>query len=149
MEQVRSDWSPLARRIQYELYRRMFNHLDVVGFLATEIEALKRGDYDNELIFSKRLRRKLDAYQAKASPHVKAARQLLEHTGDLSYGRLGTRINYLVTINGPEAVSLRRSAIDYDYYIERQIKPIADPILSIMKESFTSISTGQLSLIWH
>ncbi|MBC8797268.1 DNA polymerase II [Shewanella algae] len=147
MEQVRSDWSPLARRVQYELYRRMFNGLDVVGFLATEIEALKRGDYDSELVFSKRLRRKLDAYQAKASPHVKAARQLLEQTGDPRYGRLGTRIDYLVTINGPEAVSLRRSAIDYDYYIERQIKPIADPILSIMKESFTSISTGQMSLI--
>ncbi len=115
--------------------------------MATEIEALKRGDYDSELVFSKRLRRKLDAYQAKASPHVKAARQLLEQTGDPRYGRLGTRIDYLVTINGPEAVSLRRSAIDYDYYIERQIKPIADPILSIMKENFTSISTGQMSLI--
>ncbi|TVL52458.1 DNA polymerase II [Shewanella algae] len=147
MEQVRSDWSPLARRVQYELYRRMFNGLEVMVFLAAEIEALKRGDYDSELVFSKRLRRKLDAYQAKASPHVKAARQLLEQTGDPRYGRLGTRIDYLVTINGPEAVSLRRSAIDYDYYIERQIKPIADPILSIMKENFTSISTGQMSLI--
>ena len=147
MEQVRSDWSPLARRVQYELYRRMFNGLDVAGFLATEIEALKRGDYDNELIFSKRLRRKLDAYQAKASPHVKAARQLLEQTGDPRYGRLGTRIDYLITINGPEAVSLRRSAIDYDYYIERQIKPIADPVLFIMKESFSQICTGQMSLI--
>lgn len=35
MEQVRSDWSPLAREVQAELYYRLFAKQDVLGYLKT------------------------------------------------------------------------------------------------------------------
>ncbi|MDX5996404.1 DNA polymerase II [Shewanella oneidensis] len=147
MEQVRSDWSPLARKVQAELYERMFNQRDISGYLADVIGELQAGKRDDELIFSKRMRRNLEEYTAKSSPHVKVARQLCELTGKASYSKRGAQIDYVITVNGPEPVSHRSSTIDYQYYIDKQIGPIAEPVFSIMKLNYTNIASKQLSLI--
>lgn len=147
MEQVRSDWSPLARRVQQELYFRLFSKLDVVCFLRGVIDDLKLGKLDDELIFTKRLRRDIKDYTAKSSPHVKAAQKMCQSTGDEQYARKGTKVEYLITLNGAEPVKFQKSPIDYDYYISRQLLPISDPVLTILKVKFESIASNQLSLI--
>ncbi|MGL4578579.1 MAG: DNA polymerase II [Shewanella xiamenensis] len=147
MEQVRSDWSPLARKVQAELYERMFNQRDISGYLAGVISELQSGKRDAELVFSKRMRRNLEEYTAKSSPHVKVARQLCELTGKVSYGKRGAQIDYVITVNGPEPVSHRSSIIDYQYYVDKQICPIAEPIFSIMKLNYTDMVSKQLLLI--
>lgn len=147
MEQVRSDWSPLARKVQAELYERMFNQRDISGYLTDVIAELLAGKRDDELVFSKRMRRNLDEYTAKSSPHVKVARQLCELTGKASFGKRGAQIDYVITVNGPEPVSHRSSTIDYQYYIDKQIGPIAEPVFSIMKLNYTNIASKQLLLI--
>ncbi|WP_041421598.1 DNA polymerase II [Shewanella sediminis] len=147
MEQVRSDWSPLARRVQQELYFRLFSKLDVVSFLRGVIDDLKLGKLDDELIFTKRLRRDIKDYTAKSSPHVKAAQKMCQHTSDEQYSRKGTKVEYLITLNGAEPVKFQKSSIDYDYYIDRQLQPISDPVLTILKVKFESIASNQLSLI--
>ncbi|NMH64423.1 DNA polymerase II [Shewanella salipaludis] len=147
MEQVRSDWSPLARRVQFDLYQRMFNRLDIVDYLKSVIEELHQGKLDAELVFSKRLRRNIEDYTAKSSPHVKAAQLLCTHTQDPGFGRRGAQIDYLITLNGPEPSRFRQSPIDYQYYLDKQIKPIAEPVFTIMKESYSSIASNQLMLI--
>ncbi|MGS0691805.1 DNA polymerase II [Shewanella sp. 30m-9] len=147
MEQVRSDWSPLARRVQYELYERLFQQQAVESYLRDTAEKLNRGELDNELIFTKQLRRDLSEYTAKSAPHLKAARKLCETTGDPQYGKRGARIEYVMTLNGAEPVSHTSALIDYNYYLSRQLEPIAEPILSIMKTSFTEVTTNQMSLI--
>lgn len=147
MEQVRSDWSPLARNIQAQLYERMFNQRDISGYLTSVIGELLAGKLDNELIFRKRMRRNLEEYSAKSSPHVKVARQLCEHTGKDLFGKRGAQIDYVITVNGPESVLYQSSAIDYHYYIDKQIRPIAEPVFSIMKLNYTNIASKQLVLI--
>ncbi|ACJ29919.1 DNA polymerase B, exonuclease:DNA polymerase B region [Shewanella piezotolerans WP3] len=147
MEQVRSDWSPLARRVQYELYERLFNHQDVEGYIKSTIEKLNRGAYSEELIFVKNLRRNLEDYTAKSSPHLKAARLLFDATNDESVTKRGARIEYVMTISGAEPVSHQTSPIDFDYYINRQLGPIAEPILSIMNKSFSQVTSNQMTLI--
>ncbi len=147
MEQVRSDWSPLARRVQYELYERLFNHQDVEGYIKSTIEALNRGAYREELIFVKNLRRNLEDYTAKSSPHLKAARLLFDATNDESVTKRGARIEYVMTVSGAEPVSYQTSPIDFDYYINRQLGPIAEPILSIMNKSFSQVTSNQMTLI--
>jgi DNA polymerase-2 len=146
MEQVRSDWSPLAKRIQYELYHRLFNDCDVTAYLAAQAELLQQGKLDEELVFSKQLRRSLDAYQSNV-PHVKAAQMQVDALNDPSYGKKGQRIDYVITVNGPEPQSLRRSAIDYSYYLDKQIKPIAEPVLSLLQLSFEQLVLRQMTLI--
>jgi len=147
MEQVRSDWSPLARRVQGELYFRLFSKLDVVSFLQGIIDDLKLGKLDDELVFTKRLRRDIKDYTAKSSPHVKAAQKMCQYTGDDQYSRSGTKVEYLITLNGAEPVKFQQSAIDYDYYLNRQLLPVSDPVLTILKVKFESIASNQLSLI--
>ncbi|MGS0679766.1 DNA polymerase II [Shewanella sp. 125m-7] len=147
MEQVRSDWSPLARRVQYELYERLFQQQDVESYLRDTADKLNRGELDNELIFTKQLRRDLEEYTAKSAPHLKAARKLCDATGDAQYGKRGARIEYVMTLNGAEPVQHASTIIDYNYYLTRQLEPIAEPILTILKTTFSEITSNQMSLI--
>ncbi len=39
-------------------------------------------------------------------------------------------------MNGPEPVDDANSRLDYDHYIDKQIKPIADSVLSFQDQSF-------------
>lgn len=128
MEQVRSDWSPLARKVQESLYERMFNQRDISVYLASVFEKLLDGELDDDLVFRKRMRRNIEDYTAKSSPHVKVAQQLCDLTGDASFGKRGAQIDYLITVNGPESLLYRTSPIDYQYYIDKQIGPIAEPV---------------------
>ena len=45
-----------------------------------------------------------------------------------------------MTEEGPEPIQKLKHKIDYDHYIEKQIKPIANQILSILNKSFEDIS---------
>ncbi|MCL1091492.1 DNA polymerase II [Shewanella profunda] len=147
MEQVRSDWSPLARSVQQALYERMFNQRDISGYITTVIEDILAGKRDDELVFRKRMRRNIEEYTAKSSPHVKVARQLCDLTGMTTFGKRGAQIDYVITVNGPESVQYRTSIIDYQYYIDKQIRPIAEPVFSIMKLNYMDIASKQLVLI--
>lgn len=147
MEQVRSDWSPLARKVQESLYERMFNQRDISVYLASVFEKLLDGELDDDLVFRKRMRRNIEDYTAKSSPHVKVAQQLCDLTGDASFGKRGAQIDYLITVNGPESLLYRTSPIDYQYYIDKQIGPIAEPVFSIMKLNYMDIASKQLLLI--
>jgi DNA polymerase-2 len=147
MEQVRSDWSPIARRMQYHLYELFFKGEDVIDFLSNEIAAIKCGARDYELIFKKRLRRNVEDYTAKSSPHVKAAKQLAELLGDVSVTRKGQQIRYIMTLTGAQAIEAKPQNIDYEYYICKQIQPIAEPILQLCGHSFDSLVNNQLLLL--
>jgi DNA polymerase-2 len=146
MEQVRSDWSPIARRMQYHLYELFFKGEDVIDYLSNEIAAINNGARDSELIFKKRLRRNVEDYTAKSSPHVKAAKQLAELLGDQSVTRKGQQIRYLMTLTGAQAIEVKPQNIDYQYYISKQIQPIAEPILQLCGYSFDSLVNNQLIL---
>ena len=147
MEQVRSDWSPLARRIQEALYYRLFSKQDVMAFLQEVVNDLMQGKLDEELIFSKRLRRDIADYTAKSSPHVKAAKMMCDLSGSERFSKRGTKVEYLMTLNGAEPVKYRQSIIDYHYYLTRQLAPIAEPVLGLLDKRFSDISSKQMSLI--
>lgn len=147
MEQVRSDWSPLARTVQQALYERMFNQRDISSYIMTVIEDILTGKRDDELVFRKRMRRNIEEYTAKSSPHIKVARQLCDLTGTSTFGKKGAQIDYVITVNGPESEQYRTSKIDYQYYIDKQIRPIAEPVFSIMKLNYMDIASKQLVLI--
>ncbi|MCF1456466.1 MAG: DNA polymerase II, partial [Shewanella sp.] len=132
MEQVRSDWTPLAKKVQLELYQRLFSGQSAVAYLQDIANQLYAGKLDEQLIFSKRLKRNTADYTAKAAPHVKAAEILAQRSANPVYRRPGAKIRYVMTVQGAQPVAYTSAAIDYDYYLQRQLKSVAEPVLQIM-----------------
>ena len=82
-------------------------------------------------------------------PHVRAARLSDEHLRQQGlsprYQNKGW-IRYVITLNGPEPVDYRQSPMDYQHYIDRQLKPVADAILPFIDLDFDTLVDGQLGL---
>ncbi len=137
MESVRSDWTRLAKEFQVELYNRIFNNDEIENWIREIVKKVKAGEYDDKLVYRKRLRKDVDDYTKNIPQHVKAARLLSENTGT---------VYYVITKRGPIPVELKHTDIDYDHYIEKQLKPIADSVLILLGESFDAIvQSDQLS----
>lgn len=142
LEAVRSDWTAMAREFQVQLFENLFHDKDVIEIIKTKVEDLKNGLFDEKLSYQKRLTKAADEYIKVIPPHVKAA-LILDPTGEK---KLKT-INYYITHNGPEPVSMLKSKIDYTHYIEKQIKPIANGVLFLFEKRFEDIVMGdQLNL---
>ena len=149
LETVRSDWTPLAQQFQRELYSRIFKREPYEDYVRDYVRRTLSGELDELLIYRKRLRRPLDAYERNVPPHVRAARIAdefnREHGRPLQYQR-GGWISYLMTSNGPEPLETWRSGIDYDHYLTRQLQPIADAILPLLQSDFQMLISGQHEL---
>lgn len=141
MEYVRSDWSALARNFQYELIRRVFYSEDIPSFIEQTLKDLENRKLDAYLVLSKRLTKPIDEYVKNIPPHARAAKILYEKMGILK-----RRPQYVMTSRGAIPIELPHDDIDYDYYIERQLAPIADSILALFGQNFESLRGPQLSL---
>ncbi len=138
MEFVRSDWTRLAKEFQTELYSRIFNNQEIDDWIRSYVNKLRKGEFDNKLIYKKRLRKDVEEYQKNIPPHVRAAKLLL-NPRDTVY--------YVITHRGPIPIQLKHDDIDYDHYIEKQLKPIADSVLVLLGKSFDDIvNIDQLSI---
>ncbi|HEY9202304.1 MAG TPA: DNA polymerase II, partial [Gammaproteobacteria bacterium] len=149
LENVRTDWTRLARDFQYQLYQKVFNDEAYDDYIRQTVKQLYRGDYDNDLIYRKRLRQPLSEYNRNVPPHARAALKaeayFSEHHLPSRYRNKGW-IEYVMTLNGPEAVECQNSRLDYDHYIERQLQPVADSILGVLNDSMHNILDKQISL---
>lgn len=149
LESVRSDWSLLAREFQKTLYRKIFTGEEYRDYVRQTVADLRAGKFSSELVLRKRLRRQLDEYVKNVPPHVQAARKAeairLEKQLPALYAS-GGWIEYVITVNGPEPRQYRQSPIDYDFYIDRQLAPIADSILVFFSDSLDNILTRQIGL---
>ena len=149
METVRSDWTELAKMFQTGLYERIFQEQDPREFIRETIEKTQRGELDECLVYRKRLRRKLDDYDKTQPPHVRAARladEIRRQRGlPPRYQHRGW-IEYVITTQGPEPVTYQQHPLDYQHYIEKQLKPVADAILPHIHLHFDQIVDTQLSL---
>ncbi|PYV10570.1 MAG: DNA polymerase II, partial [Acidobacteria bacterium] len=120
MESVRRDWTEAAKEFQRGLYGRVFAGQPVEAFVRDFVASVRGGCRDAQLVYKKALRKPLEEYTATTPPHVKAAR--LE-------GSASRLIEYVVTTGGPEPLSARQNPLDYDHYVEKQLRPIAEAIL--------------------
>ncbi len=137
LEFVRSDWTRLAKEFQVELYERIFYDKEIKIWIKEIVKKVYSGEFDDKLVYRKRLRKEIGDYIRNIPQHVRAAKLIDQNSGT---------IYYVITKRGPVPVELKHNDIDYQHYIDKQIKPIADSVLSLMGESFDSIiKTGQLS----
>ena len=100
-------------------------------YVKSVVDDIKNGKYDDFLIYKKAIRKDLDEYIKITPPHVKAARMLDKLESNI--------IEYYITEDGPQPIQKLSSKIDYDHYIEKQIKPIAESILVLLDKKFDDI----------
>jgi DNA polymerase-2 len=141
MEFVRSDWSLLAKKFQYEIVRRVFYGENVKEYIELTIKDLEAGKLNDQLVLRKRLTKPIEEYVKNIPPHVKALRLLKEKLGIVK-----NRAEYVMTSRGAVPIELEHQDIDYDYYIEKQLMPVAQTILVLIGEDFNQFRNKQLSL---
>ncbi|MEJ5064418.1 DNA polymerase II [Erwinia sp. MYb375] len=149
LETVRTDWTPLAQKFQQELYLRIFTGQPYQDYIRETVRQLLDGELDDQLTYSKRLRRPLGEYQRNVPPHVRAARIADEQNQKLGRPLLyqkGGKIRYVMATSGPEPLEARITPLDYDHYLTRQLQPVAEGILPFMQDDFATLVTGQLGL---
>jgi len=149
LETVRSDWTQLAKEFQLKLYAMVFAGQNVQDYVLKIIRDTRLGKLDEQLIYRKRIRRRLDLYVKNVPPHVKAARladQQNQALGKTLKYQHKSWISYVMTINGPQPIEYLSSQIDYDHYVEKQIKPIAEGILPFIDLSFENMTSQQMGL---
>ncbi len=130
MEVVRRDWTELAKDVQRELYARLFAGEPVDGYLADTVAALRRGELDDRLVYRKGLRKRPAAYTASTPPHVAAARK----------SRLRSRVvSYLITVAGPEPLDALEHVPDREHYVDKQVRPVAEPVLAALGLDFDRV----------
>jgi DNA polymerase-2 len=146
LEMARSDWTPLARQFQEGLLSRVFQGQPYRDYVTDYAQATLAGHQDDLLIYRKRLRHRLNEYVANLPPQVRAARMADAHNERLGRPlqyQSGGWIRYVMTLNGPEPLEARRSAMDYQHYVAKQLQPIADSILQPLGESFAALVSPQ------
>ncbi len=131
MEAVRRDWTEIARQVQREIYRRLFFDQPLEEYLRQIVRDVREGRMDNLLVYRKAIRKDLDTYVASTPPHVAAARKATALRGSL--------MAYIITRNGPEPVDERKSAIDYEHYVQKQIRAVAEPVLDLLRIDFNRV----------
>ena len=137
LETVRSDWTPLAKNFQQDLYQRVFNDEPYADYVREFSDSLTKGEFDDQLIYTKRLRRPLESYVSTQPPQVKAARKMQNP---------GRRIQYVITLNGPEPLEKLTAQPDYQHYQDKQLQPVADSILYFLDTSFERLTQRQLDV---
>ncbi|GAB6183563.1 DNA-directed DNA polymerase [Thermodesulfovibrio hydrogeniphilus] len=140
LEIVRRDLSRYAKQTQQEILKMCLIEENVKGafkYLDERINNLKQSKYDfRDLVVYEQLSKPVSEYKL-ISPHVMAAKRLLEK--EIPVGE-GSVIGYIIQ-KGTGSISERAypvelaepSKVDIDYYIENQIVPSAMRILNVFK----------------
>ncbi|MDG5815992.1 DNA polymerase II [Chitinispirillales bacterium ANBcel5] len=137
MESARSDWTELAKEFQHELLFRVFSKQPVEQYITSVVLKLKKGMMDEKLVYKKRLRKSVEEYTVNIPPHVQAAK-LLTAPKNL--------VRYVITQKGPQPIENQTSPIDYQHYLNCQLKPVAESVLERLNCSFEDIISGQQDL---
>ncbi|MGB6452782.1 MAG: DNA polymerase II [Steroidobacteraceae bacterium] len=140
MEVVRRDWTALAKRVQRELYQRLFTDQPVDAYLAEIVSRVRKGELDAELVYYKNLRKDASDYTATTPPHVAAARKSSQPQGRL--------IRYVMTTAGAEPLDNLQHPLDREHYVGKQVQPVAEPVLEALGLDFERVigDTQQLDL---
>ena len=131
MEVVRRDWTELAKRVQRELYGRLFRDQPLEDYLRGLVTRLREGALDDWLVYRKGLRKQVVDYRAQTPPHVAAARK--------SKTTPGRVVAYMITRAGPEPLDNLTAEPDREHYVAKQVKPVAEPVLATLGLNFEQV----------
>jgi DNA polymerase-2 len=149
LETVRTDWTALARQFQQTLYQLVFDGDEYADFILQTVADLFDGRLDEQLVYRKRLHKKLAEYQKNIPPHAQAAIKAeaeFKQNGQPSRYRKRSWIEYVVTVAGAQTLECQNAKLDYQHIVDRQLTPIADTILNAIGSSMSAITDQQQNL---
>ena len=139
LESVRRDWSEVSKRFQKIMLDLVFHDRPVEDMVREFVADLRGGRFDGQLVYRKAVRKDLAEYTKTTPPHVQAARRQQQPGSRL--------VEYVMTHHGPEPVGEETASLDYEHYIEHQIKPVADAILRFLGTNLDTILDSRRQLI--
>ncbi|MEM9624382.1 MAG: DNA polymerase domain-containing protein, partial [Pseudomonadota bacterium] len=131
MEVVRRDWTELAKQVQKNLFARLFHGDEVAQYLHSVVAQLRAGELDDLLVYHKGLRKPVDSYTTNIPPHVQAVKK-----SSVEPPRL---VAYVITEQGPELAAEQRHPLDREHYLQRQVQPVAEPVLEALGLNFNQV----------
>lgn len=131
MEVVRRDWTELAKVIQRHLFELLFEGEEVATYLQRIIKQFRNGELDHLLVYHKGLRKPVSSYVTNVPPHVQAVKQ--------SKSSPPRVVAYVITTAGPQLVAEVNAPLDREHYLEKQIMPVATPVLEALGLSFNQV----------
>lgn len=140
MEAVRRDWTDMAHELQRDLLDRLFHDAPATQLeqrVGEWIDAVRRGELDDQLVYRKSLRKEVARYGSTSPPHVVAARMLARPSG---------LIRYVITVAGPQPVGHVSAALDYEHYVRKQIEPIVRTIGAVCDLNVEAAVSGMPDL---
>ena len=154
-EAVRGDWCDLAKNVQTQVINLILKSGkvdDAIKYVKSVIFDLRRYNFRIEdLIIWKSIDKNLEEYDVTA-PHVVAAKKAAKAGYLISKG---VKIGYVI-VKGPGKVSDRaepyfmvkeKNRIDVEYYVDRQIIPVAMRILEGFGVKESSLKTGGVDIL--
>ena len=138
LESVRRDWTDLAKDYQRELVDRIFHDRPVEDYTREFVDSLRGGAFDDQLVYKKQLRKSAEEYTSTTPPHVQAARKMS--------GPPPRIVRYIFTTDGPEPADERKHPFDYEHYVEKQVRPIAESVFSLVGLDWERVTGAQGSL---
>ena len=144
LENVRTDWTRLARSFQEELYRRIFFQEPYEGLCKSCDRTRSGGRGGSPVSLSQTL-----AAQAQGLPTQCAsscAGGSLVRRARPARSRPGDWVEYVITASGPEPAAQPLATLDYQHYVDRQLAPVADGILIFVGNSFRTLTDKQIGL---
>ena len=101
------------------------------------------------MVYRRRLHKKLTEYQKNIPPHAQAAIKAeaeFRESGRPPRYRSKSWVEYVMTVAGAQTRECQRERFDYDHYLEKQLTPIADTILTAIGSSMAQITDQQQAL---
>ena len=146
---MRTDWTELARQFQQALYRLIFDGEEYQDYIRRVVADLYAGKLDEQLVYRKRLRKKLSEYQKNIPPHAQAAIKAeaeFRQKHEPSRYRNKSWIEYVITVAGAQTLECQHDRLDYEHYVDKQLTPIADTILNAIGSSMAAVTDQQQDL---
>ncbi len=151
LEAVRGDWSELAKEIQekvIDIILREGKPDKAVKYIREIINKLRNGEIPLEkLVIWKTLSKKIEEYEVDIA-HVRVAKMLMRAGYKISKGE---KIGYIICKEGEKLAEKAKpyifvkdySDVDVDYYIQKQILPVALRVLKYFGVTEQQILKGE------
>ncbi|MBI3623014.1 hypothetical protein HY212_02955 [Candidatus Pacearchaeota archaeon] len=150
-ETVRRDWCKLARQVQNQVLKYVLedgNEKRALDYIKEVIKKIKDRKYEiSDLTVKTQLRKPISEYKA-ITPHVIAAKKMLERKIPLGFGSL---IEYYVSESKEKKALVRdrvklvdeKGEYDIKYYLESQILPAVENIMQVLSVDVNELIEGR------
>lgn len=124
---------PLIESLSNQLIYRLLKQESVEEFLTEFKKNLLSGVYDEELVYKRNLSKRPSEYTTSVPPQAVAALKAKEHYEQENF--FNRKVKYFQTENGPEPIEAFNSKIDYQHYLDREVIPALEKMLTYSAHS--------------